>query len=300
MTQHTQPTQDVTICRSCVAPLPPSGTGPFAVTLLYCAPCSALRAAAALEAAVTHKLATWARHRQFWLDHSGLPDPAIGTKTLSTFDPKRSPAARAGYAAAAEWAKAYQAFPLAPPAWLVLHGQSNGTGKTHLLYAVLQAVLNLYVPTEADIRQQEQAAQDAAPASFRQVMQVNRPRAGCPVLCYEAWELVLAVMEARRPKAFTEPPSETEYALMQRLITVPVLGIDDWGRVRSRRDMEEQHHIWYAIVDGRDKRGLPIVATSNVAREGLTPIIGTAAADRLFGRAVFVPMEGQSERGRAS
>jgi hypothetical protein len=303
MIPHSQhSTTEVRLCQRCDAPLPPSpsGTRFFNFAILYCADCSADRADAALEETVARKVATWQRHRQHWLDASGLPATAT-VQTFAAFDRDRSPAALTGHRAAAGWVRRYLSHDSHGPAplpWLVLHSQANGTGKTHLLYAMLCAVLDSNVPSEMDIRKQEHAAQDAAPEDFRETMtgQRQRQRYGCPVLVYNAWELSLAVNEARRPKAFDGPQGESEQALMQRLVTVPVLGIDDWGRVRSERDMREQHHIWYAIVDGREKRGLPILATSNVRREGLVSIIGNAASDRLVGHAVFVPMEGESQR----
>lgn len=297
MTYPPHPITEVRLCQRCVAPLPPPPADArfFTAAMLYCAACNADRAEAALEEAVLRKITVWNRQRQRWLDQSGLPATA---QTFDTFDRDRSPAALTGHRAAAGWVRHYQGHGVddVPLPWLSFHSQANGTGKTHLLYAMLRSVLESHIPTEQDIREQERAAQNAAPEAFREVMQGQRQRIGCPVLVYNAWELLLAVTESRRPKPFDGPQTESEQELMHRLVTVPVLGIDDWGRVRSERDMREQHHFWYALVDGREKRGLPILATSNVPVHGLTAIIGVPATDRLVGHAVFVQMEGASER----
>ena len=285
-------------CEDCGAVLPYHlMTGLYSVTMPFCPVCAEVRAGEAFELAVAAKTAAWKRQRETWAERqSRLPAAVLGTKLLDNFDAGRSAAARMGHKTAERWLTRFFVSPLQDCPWLVVHGQSNGTGKTHLLFGLLQAVMDLYVPSEWELRQTERAQRTAPPEAYQCIMQEQRRRAGCPVLYYDAWELLLAVAEARRPKRFEEPPAETEHALLQRLITVPVLGIDDWGRGRSRRDIEEQHLIWFMIVDGRDKRGLPIIATSNVPLEGLEPVIGKAAADRLFGRTMFVPMEGASER----
>lgn len=299
MMQPHQPIREIQKCRDCGATMQPTPiNGPFAITIPYCRTCAARRADAALEKEIAAKLSAWRKLRGTWLDQSGIPGPAIGTKLLSTFDPNRGKAARTGYIAASRWLEQCNSDNLNAAAWPVLFGKSNGTGKTHLLYAMLQGVIDQYVPDEDTVRMLERAARDAAPEEYHRIMREQRQRTSSPVLCYNAWELLMAVAEARRPKSFSERPSETEYELLQRIINVPVLGIDDWGRTRTRRDMEEQHHIWYTIVDGRDKRGLPIIATSNMPLEEMDTVMGYSTVDRLVGRCIFVPMEGESQRGR--
>lgn len=286
------------LCDDCGTGLPDGvALGPWAPDLHVCPVCGDKRREREIIGAVNARIAAWALVRQQWVIDAGIPAD-YRQATLDAFRPDVGDGPWAGFETAQEWITAFDARHPEAARSVVLFGQRNGSGKTHLLTAMLHAVLWAYMPPIALIEQWEREDHDAPPEAYQRRMAARRVRTECPARFETAGELLMRFQAARR----YQPGGETDWALFQRLASVPVLGLDDLGRVKNKWDAEEQHNFWFLLINARQGKGLPTLITSNLDPESpqFAAAIGEAAADRLQKCCTFVEMEiaGESYRTR--
>jgi DNA replication protein DnaC len=90
--------------------------------------------------------------------------------------------------------------------------------------------------------------------------------------------------------------ADKEDALLKRLITTPILVIDDFGVGKATEYVIERLH---EVIDGRQndyRNGL--VITSNLSLNGIAETFKDRIADRLNGLCELIKLEGQSHRKR--
>ena len=93
---------------------------------------------------------------------------------------------------------------------------------------------------------------------------------------------------------------ETEENIYQELLRVPLLIIDDVGKLVPR-DLSFLQGVYYRLIDGRYGEDKPVIITTNLDSVALENHIGGACADRLremCGKTGFVKMTGTSYRKR--
>jgi DNA replication protein DnaC len=95
---------------------------------------------------------------------------------------------------------------------------------------------------------------------------------------------------ALRPGAATDEERER---LMRRVLSVPVLLLDDLGTTKSSLWTEE---TTYRIVNHRYNRMLPVVITSNEPPAALPELLGDRIASRLIEMTTRVEMTGADRR----
>ena len=181
-------------------------------------------------------------------------------KTLDSYDPswQPKPEHRRSCQKAHEVAKAF----LEEGRSLVFFGP-NGVGKTHLALGIGNALLERYGSANA-------------PALFI------------------GFGDALAQLRKTYQGSY-EGQGESFY--LERWVTIPVLILDEIGqRGLEQEPSEFTRRIGYALIDGRYRRGLPIVITTNKNPNDLCAWITESAVDRLWEMGRFVKMEGKSWR----
>lgn len=147
---------------------------------------------------------------------------------------------------------------------LVLCGP-NGVGKTHLAYSIGNAILE------------------------------KHGSANAPVLFITFDDALRQLRETYRDGY----EGQGEWFYLERWITIPVLLLDEAGQAGRRGptgDGEFTRRIGYDIVDGRYRKGLPMVLTTNKTPNQLAEWITRSAVDRLSEAGRFIEMEGKSWR----
>lgn len=101
--------------------------------------------------------------------------------------------------------------------------------------------------------------------------------------------------------------NDQSYQMIEELATVPLLMLDDLGNEdRGRRtpdragalaETDDRQQKIYSIIDGRYVDDLPMLITTNLRLELFAEQFGDRIAQRLFERAVWVPMDGVWLRG---
>jgi len=162
--------------------------------------------------------------------------------------------------------KAYEAALsfLPEPQTLVFLGP-NGVGKTHLALAIGNALLD------------------------------RRGVANIPVL-FITFDDALRQIRNTFQDGYD---GEGEWHYIERWTTVPVLILDEVGqagRTKPAGDGEFTRRIGYDIIDGRYRRQLPLVLTTNKNPNELCEWITRSAVDRLFELGQLIRMEGKSWR----
>jgi len=158
---------------------------------------------------------------------------------------------------------------------LVLFSESSwGVGKTHLACSIGHRVLDLW-----------QGKPGLCPVRF-----ISEPQ-----LFMDITGTYNYSQDERATK-----PSETD--IIRRMITVPLLILDDVGK-RKPADPRFVQRVLFSIIDGRYNYNRPIVMTANLNPEGLARYLGggdsdEAILDRLIGMCGggFTRMDGQSKR----
>lgn len=104
-------------------------------------------------------------------------------------------------------------------------------------------------------------------------------------------------MMSRIRNTYNTNSEETEEKVFKEINNMPVLIIDDVGKVKPR-DNSFQQGVYFRIVDYRYNNELPVILTTNLTPEELEKHIGGATADRLremCGKNIVV-MKGESYR----
>lgn len=119
-------------------------------------------------------------------------------------------------------------------------------------------------------------------------------------LAREQFERGYEVMFFRVPELMREfrrnLEPDAEERLLRRLISVPILVIDDFGVGKATEYVIEKLH---EVIDGRQNEYRPgLVITSNLSLNGIAETFKDRIADRLNGLCELVKLEGASHRRR--
>jgi DNA replication protein DnaC len=127
----------------------------------------------------------------------------------------------------------------------------------------------------------------------------NEETVRCPVLFISEPQLFLRVRASYNRRSSDK---ETEDEIYQRLISVPLLILDDVGK-EEVSDLRFVQRVLFAIIDGRYQRMLPVVLTANLTPDELDLHFGgdrgnSASMDRLAEMTgnVFYELKGRSYR----
>ncbi len=244
-----------------------------------CPECSEKHITAFYQAEKARKQAEETETRRNWLYASGVPAHYQGNG-FEQFDRSAQPKA---FDACREYAKGltresikgYHSLVLISPFKSVAE-PGNGLGKTHLVCAIAQHLIATWtiggmrpvtVTTEPDLFARIQAT-------------FNAPK----------WDNDPSV-----------PPRETETGIINLLCRVPVLVLDDLGKV-ERSDPRFVQRTLFAIINGRYNNKLPIVVTANMTIEQMRDYLGgesnQASLDRILEmcRGKIIQMAGKSWR----
>ena len=129
---------------------------------------------------------------------------------------------------------------------LVFWSRSPGVGKTHLVCAIVQHLL------------------DRWPSS-----------SSCPVEFWEAGKLATSVEAARRFSS-----GEDRELFFRRRASIPLLVLDDVGKEGVNREMQE---VYYRVVNDRYTMGRPMVVTAN-ADPYVSPLLGDILGEASWSR----------------
>ncbi|MBO0793891.1 MAG: ATP-binding protein, partial [Ktedonobacteraceae bacterium] len=113
-----------------------------------------------------------------------------------------------------------------------------------------------------------------------------RRAAGRPCLFASAVTLFDAIQEQ-------VSNNEDYHRLIKQAIQTPLLLLDDPDKPKWSEFREE---IYYQLIDGRTRRGLPLALASNCAPAELDQYIGGAARSRLMMGMIPVPISGSDYR----
>jgi DNA replication protein DnaC len=219
-------------------------------------PACADRYFAELEAAQQARIANeQAETRRRWYGKSGIPVRYIA-KTFQTFERGAQPKA---FDACLEYAGHFpqeraQGYPslimASPGAW--------GVGKTHLVCAIAHHLI------------------------------ANRPADEwrmCPVYFTTESDLFSRIQATFAPRNGDEAPRETESAIINTLCRVPLLILDDLGKV-ARKDPTFVQTTLFKLINGRYNNDLPVVVTANMTDKQMREYLGgtdnEASLDRLL------------------
>jgi len=220
-----------------------------------CSECSARHIAAYYEGEKLRKEAEEVEIRRNWLYSSGVPAHYQG-KGFVQFDRVAQPK---GYDACYDYAngltretfKGYRSLVLTSPGhW--------GVGKTHLVCAIAQQIIAAW------------------PADGLR-----------PVIVITESDLFARIQATFNAPKWDDPasPRETETSIVNILCRVPLLVLDDLGKV-ERADPRFVQRTLFAIVNGRYNNNLPMVVTANLTVERLRDYLGgennEASLDRLL------------------
>lgn len=202
---------------------------------------------------------------QVWMRECGCPFDLL-TKSFSNFDAKAQPRAF----------KVISGYDFREGKSIILASQDYGIGKTHLAAAAVNRILR-----------------EISPARLVYDYYVQTVR--CPV--YFTTE---PRMLDRIRATFNDGHTETEEQVYRRLETVPLLIIDDVGKLKPR-DPNFLQGVYFRIMDTRSTNKRPIIMTTNLTLEELEQHLGGATADRLRGMCGpdnIIIMKGHSYRRR--
>ncbi len=222
-----------------------------------CPECSHKNIVAFYEGEKTRTENEQAEMRRNWLYASGIP-AHYHARTFDAFDRAAQPKA---YDACLEYAKEFpQDSPGKYRSLVLTSPKAWGVGKTHLVCAIAHYVID-HRPTD----------------SWRM----------CPVKVTTESELFARIQATFNRKPFEQegPPAETESGIINLLCRVPLLVLDDVGKV-ERNDPRFVQRTLFAIINGRYNNDLPMVVTANLTdtqlREYLGGVDNQASLDRLL------------------
>lgn len=224
-------------------------------------------------------LAEVAEQKERWHAHCGVERKYLHT-TFSTFDIDFDGGAHQPvFQECFDYAQHYpieKSLPIGYPSLVLYSEHSWGVGKTHLAAAIAHHIIDRWEGQGLHAR-------------------------GCPVWFYSEPEVFASI---RASFNYTEGQRESrpsEETIMRRLIEAPLLILDDVGK-EAVKDLTFVQRVLFAVIDGRDKRQLPVVMTANLDQAGLQEHMGNrdnqAAFDRLLGmcHGKLIQIDGASYR----
>lgn len=204
--------------------------------------------------------------REKWRRSCGIPQWMV-TKTFDNFEVALQ---KAAYKVAIEYANGLTLEKPVGYRSLILYSQEYGVGKTHLVTAIANRVIDNWGG--------------------------NPDCSFCPIRFESGPGLI------RRIRATynigINAYHETEERIYNQLRGVRLLILDDVGK---ERPSEHTCEVYFYIIDERYKAGLPVVMTSNLPLEGersLCGLMGPSTVDRLIGmtRGRIIELKGKSFR----
>ena len=207
------------------------------------------------EAVEREELLCWQRdyHRDRWRLLCGIPGHLLDRSTFKTFG--------AGYQDKAlnnclKYAKGFEVFRPEGYRSLVLYSPRPGVGKTHLMVALANHVID-----------HESGNPDAW------------SRDGCPIRFEKGPGLVLRVRSTYGVRD-RDRNHEREEDIYKQLRGVALLLLDDVGKEKPS-DFTRQ--LYWTIIDERVTSGLPVVLTCRLPLDSLADLMGEDTVDRLYG-----------------
>ncbi len=202
-----------------------------------------------------------------WRRVCGIPDQLLA-KTFDNFDQRRQ---RDALADAVEWAKGFSLeSPKGYPS-LIFYSPTPGLGKTHLMVAIANYLLDNWQGTPG--RRRSPMIFAKGPGLVRRIRYTYDLREG-------------------------DNTHEREEDIYREVAGVPLLLLDDVGKETPSKFTRDLY--WY-IIDERVTSGLPVILTSRLPLEGtnsLEDLMGVDTVDRLYGmtRGQVTEMTGESYR----
>ncbi|MBA7714970.1 hypothetical protein ES703_124003 [subsurface metagenome] len=239
----------------------------------YCPACRDKKMAELVEKEETERLAGIAKTLPLGYHYIILqfPPPLIHFYS-ETFESERQPRA---YKKCLEYADRFPLLKATGYVSLVLFSPEVwGVGKTHLVCSIAHHILNRW----------------------------NGEEISCPALFTTEPDLFRRIQATYNILPEERAWHETENAVFNHLIRVPLLILDDIGK-DERSDKRFVQRVLFAIIDGRYKLSLPMVLTTNLSLEQLGAHLGgersnEASYDRLveMTEGKFVQLKGESYR----
>jgi DNA replication protein DnaC len=231
----------------------------------HCPECAAELLAQERRQEAQEKLAeACGQQQQAWIKECGCPIELI-KRSFENFDQKAQPRAF----------RAMSGYDFKAGRSILLASVDYGIGKTHLAAAVVNRILREEPP---------------ARLAFGYYVQLLR----CPVLFITENQMLARI------RATFNDGAETEEQVYRHLETVPLLIVDDVGKLRPR-DSSFLQGVYFRVIDSRCTHNRPVILTTNldVSKGELEAHIGGASADRLrgmCGKENMVLMSGRSYR----
>ncbi len=203
-----------------------------------------------------------------WRSASGIP-PTLLSKTFDNFEKVNNAALKL----AKEWAEGFDIDSPREYPSLILFSDVPGVGKTHLMVAIANAVIEKW-QGDPDTNFTRPIRFESGPGLVRRIRSTFNLSG--------------------------ESTHEREEDVYNELKGVRLLMLDDVGKEKPSPFTRETY--WF-IIDERMKSGLPVVITSRIPMESgkgtLEDLMGEDTVDRLFGMIQgrnFVHMKGSSYR----
>lgn len=206
-----------------------------------------------------------------WRDNSGIP-PYLLQKTFANFEKYQ----RTAFKQVKEWAEGFDIDNPREYPSLILCSDSPGVGKTHLMVAIVNAIIDKWVgdPENSPIKP---IRFESGPGLVRRIR--------------STFNLPLDSTHEREEDVYNE------------LKGVRLLLIDDVGKEKPSSSTRE---VYWFIIDERMKSGLPVVISSRIPLEPgegtLEELMGGDTVDRLYGmsRGKIIKFKGNSYRREAN
>ncbi len=249
----------------------------YVIGVGYCPKCQKKRVKEEKEREEAERQAEIAKTRLQWRQNCGIPLKFMNEE-FGTFDKSRQVKA---YEKCLAYAKN---FPLTGyrgyPSLLLYSDKSWGIGKSHLACSIGHNILNRW----------------------------NGEDIVCPIHFTTEPDLLMRIYATYNYTLEEKQYRESETDIINRLISVPLLILDDIGKRRTH-DPRFVQRIMFALIDGRYRAMKPMVITANLTPERLKVYLGggqgdEASYDRLLemcggGKGLkFFCLEGESYRRR--
>jgi len=190
--------------------------------------------------------------RNLWRRHCGIP-AALQLRTFDNFDRDRQ---KKIYDVCKKYAAGFNTESSFGYHSLILYSDVPGVGKTHLLAAIANEIIEAWTETSH--------------------------RGPCPIIFASGPGLVRRVRSTYNLTDF-QPKHEREEDIYREVTGCKLLLLDDVGKETPSRFTRELY--WY-IIDERVKSGLPVLISSRLPLEGedsLEELMGMDTVDRLYG-----------------
>lgn len=242
-------------------------TPPREVRSNECPECKATREAEEKTAKEEELRESIRQTRDLWRRRCGIP-AALQLRTFDNFERDRQ---KRIYDVCKKYAAGFNVESAFGYPSLILYSDVPGVGKTHLLVAIANHIIDTWA--------------------------VSSWRGPCPISFASGPGLVRRIRSTYNLTDF-QPHHEREEDVYREVTGCKLLLLDDVGKETPSKFTRELY--WY-IIDERVKSGLPVLISSRLALEGensLEELMGMDTVDRLYGmcRGRFETLHGPSYR----